>query len=85
MNRCNRLTALSGTLFGILALIFACTALSSPNWEIETKTDYFRSTSKYNQLHLSRIMSIFSLLFTSIGILTSSLMIRKYKNVYFLY
>jgi hypothetical protein len=77
MNRCNRLIALCGTLFGILALILACTALSSRNWEIETNTDYFRSSSKYNQLHLSRIMSTFSLIFTSIGILTSLLMFIK--------
>jgi len=77
MNRCDRLIALCGTLLGIFAFIFACTALFSRNWEIETNTDYFRSSSKYHQLYLSRIMSIFSLIFTCIGILASSLMIIK--------
>jgi hypothetical protein len=77
MNRCDRLTALCGGLLGIFSLIFACTALASRNWEIETNTDYFRLSSKYHQLHLSRIMSIFSLIFTCIGILTSLIMIRK--------
>jgi hypothetical protein len=77
MNRCDRLIALCGALLGILTLIFACTALSSRNWEIETNIDYFRSSAKYHQLYLSRIMSILSLIFTSIGILTSSLMIIK--------
>jgi hypothetical protein len=77
MTHCDRLTALCGALLGILALIFACTALSSRNWELKSNTDYFRSSPKYHQLHLSRIMSIFSLIFTSIGILASSLMITK--------
>lgn len=77
MNQCDRLTALCGALLGILALIFACTALASRNWEIESNTDYFRSSSKYNQLHLSRITSIFSLIFTFIGILASLFMIKK--------
>ncbi len=73
MNRCDRLIALVGALLGIFALIFACTALSSRDWEIKMNTDDFRSSSKY----LSRIMSIFSLIFTCIGILTSLLMMIK--------
>jgi formate hydrogenlyase subunit 3/multisubunit Na+/H+ antiporter MnhD subunit len=77
MNRYDRLIALCGTLLGIFAFILTCTALSSRNWEIETNIDYFRSSSKYHQLHLSRIMSIFSLIFTCIGILASSFMIIK--------
>ncbi|CAF4166285.1 unnamed protein product [Rotaria sp. Silwood2] len=67
MNHYDCLTALCGSILGILALIFACTALSSRNWEKETNIDYFRSSSKYNQLHLSRVMSIFSLIFTFIA------------------
>ncbi|CAF3349667.1 unnamed protein product [Rotaria socialis] len=82
MNRCDCLTALCGSILGILAFSFACTALSSRNWEIETHVDYFRSSSKYNQLHLSRIMSIFSLIFTFIGILASSYMIIKHFSKY---
>lgn len=77
MNPCERLTALCGSILGLFAFILACTALSSRNWEIETHVDYFHASSKYNQLHLSRIMSIFSLIFTLIGIFTSSYMIIK--------
>ncbi|CAF1011785.1 unnamed protein product [Rotaria sp. Silwood1] len=78
MNYYDRLIALCGSILGILALIFACIALFSYNWEKETNIDYFHSSSKYNQLHLSRIMSIFSLIFTFIGIITSSFMIIKH-------
>jgi len=69
MDRCERLTALCGTLLSI----FACTILSSRHWKIETNTDYFRSSSKYNQLHLSRILTIFNLIYIYIGILVSSI------------
>ncbi|CAF0961355.1 unnamed protein product [Adineta steineri] len=78
MNRCDRLVAFTGALLGIFALIFACIALSSRNWEIESSTDYFRSSSNYDQLYLSRIISCFSLIFIIIGICTSILMILKH-------
>jgi hypothetical protein len=78
MNRCDRFTALCGAILGLFAFIFACIALSADNWEIETGTGYFRSSFKFHQLYLSRIMSIFSMIFTLIGIFTSLFMTIKY-------
>ncbi|CAF0764315.1 unnamed protein product [Adineta ricciae] len=77
MNRYDRLIALCGTFLGLVAMICACIAFSLGNWEKESKSDYFRSVSKYHQLYLSRIMSTFSLIFTVLGICASALMLIK--------
>ena len=53
MNRYDRLIALCGVLLGLLAFVCACIALSSRQWENESKIDYFRSSSKYQQLRRS--------------------------------
>ncbi|UJR32181.1 hypothetical protein I4U23_019645 [Adineta vaga] len=78
MNRYERLIALCGVLLGLLAFVCACIALSSRQWENESKIDYFRSSSKYQQLRLSRIMTTLSLLFTCVGICASVLMLIKH-------
>lgn len=77
MKRSDRLLALAGAVLGLSAFVTACVALAAPGWELDSNANYFRSSDKYQQLHLSRVTSVFGLLFTLVGVLASSWMLIK--------